>query len=277
MANNKLEDPVTLTDLMDSGLNDPRPDKPLSMKRVLILIAIAIVLVAAPAAVWYLAHYDWHRRHVMVDGVRREYLWYAPSSRFKKPLPLVLAYHGWKGPAKRLVDSSLLHELAESEGFYLAYIEGNPSWHCFTPWQSEVNPDIAMFDALRTDLVDRFPIDPHRIYAVGMSKGGDFVVHLGLRRSNELAAIVAQGACILEEQTADRPIPMLFIVGTEDGEVTTETMETVPQIYRDRGHLVEVIRPEGVPHRWERSLNDELWEFLSRQSLIEKQPADPAD
>ncbi len=238
------------------------------LTRLPLLITIAVAIVAIPCVLWYLVyHHEWDRRHVMVDGVRREYLWTAPSTRSDELRPLVLAYHGFNGPARRLAESSLLHEMAEAEGFYLATIEGDPSWHCFTPKHSGVNPDIVMFDVLRRDLLARYPIDPNRIYAVGMSKGGDFVVHLGLRRSEELAAIVAQGACILEEHLAERPLPMLFIVGTEDGEVTAETIETVPQIYRDRGHPVEVIRPEGVPHRWERSLNDELWEFLSRQSL----------
>lgn len=204
---------------------------------------------------------------MMVNGERREYLFYAPESSDSSLKPLVLAYHGFNGPAKRLERSSQLHKLAQKEKFYLAYIQGDPTWWCFTPLDRNVNPDIAFFDQLRSELIDKHPIDPDRIYAVGMSKGGDFVVHLGLRRSQALAAIVAQGACILEEQVAERALPMLFIVGTKDGEVTTETIETVPGQYRERGHTVEVIRPKDGRHQWQVGLNDELWTFLSTHSL----------
>lgn len=231
-------------------------------RRLVPLTTIAVAIFATGLGVWWLATRDWHRKSVMVDGVRREYLWFAPQERSSESRPLVLVYHGFSGTAEGMERRALLHELVDSGDFYLAYIEGDPTWHCFTPWDGVENPDIAMFDALREDLLGKYPIDPERIYATGVSKGGDFVVHLGLRRSKHVAAIVAQGACILEEHQAERPLAMMFIVGTADGEVTPETIETVPQTYRDRGHEVEVIRPQDGPHCWDRSYNQQIVEFL---------------
>ncbi|MCO6046151.1 hypothetical protein NG895_19805 [Aeoliella sp. ICT_H6.2] len=242
-------------------------------QRLLLLTTIAVAIFATGLGVWWLVHHDWHRRTVLVDGTRREYLWYAPQTKSTEPRPLVLAYHGFSGTAERMERRSLLHELVDSGDFYLAYIEGDPTWHCFTPIELDESPDVAMVDALLADVLAKYPIDPKKVYAVGVSKGGDFVVHLGLRRSQQIAAIVAQGACILEEQQAERPLAMMFIVGTKDGEVTPETIVAVPQTYRDRGHLVEVIRPKDGPHCWDRSYNQQILEFLFGHTTADAEAA----
>src|SRR5690606_38184402 len=131
--------------------------------------------------------------------IQRRYLWYEPRLSSKELSPLVLVYHGFSGDAERIRNSSLLHDMVDEQDCYLAYIDGNPTWQCFTVGSPISNPDIRMFDVLLYDLLERYPIDPNRVYAVGMSRGGDFVVHLGMRRSQRLAAIVAQGACMQDE------------------------------------------------------------------------------
>ena len=68
---------------------------------------------------------------------------------------------------------------------------------------------------------------------------------------------------------AQRPFPLLIIVGTEDDRVPASCFPRVPEAFRDRGHEVEVIRPEGVGHRWHVPLNEALWSFLAAQRLQE--------
>ena len=239
----------------------------LHTRRLPFLTFIAVTVVVLGLGGWFLIQHDWHRRTVLVNGTQRTYLWYEPIAASEELRPLVLAYHGFNGPAERMRRGSKLHEMVDSQDFYLAYIQGDPSWYFFERAELGGNPDILMFDALRRNLLQRYAIDPQRIYVVGMSRGGNFVIHLGLRRSESIAALVAQGACEFDEYQADRPLPMMFIVGTKDGEVSTETIETVPDLYRERGHAIEVLRPQDVPHRWEVPLNDEVWRFLSQYAL----------
>ncbi|QDU54091.1 alpha/beta hydrolase family esterase [Aeoliella mucimassa] len=239
----------------------------LNKKRLPLLFAIATAIVALAIGIWYITHHDWHRRTIAVHGVSRRYLWYPPTTRSTELRPLVLAYHGFNGPAERLRRSAKLHDMVDSHGFYLAYIQGDPTWHFFERDELGGNPDVEMFDVLTDQLLADYAIDPDRIYVVGISRGGDFVVHLSLRRSTKVAAMVSQGACLLDEHPAERPVPMMFIVGTRDEEVRPVKVETYPDLYRERGHAVEVLRPEGVPHRWEAPLNEEVWQFLTQYSL----------
>ncbi|MGI9455383.1 MAG: alpha/beta hydrolase family esterase [Aeoliella sp.] len=235
-------------------------------RRRLIWIASFITVIGG-VILWLSLFVDWHRHTTLVDGVTREYLLFAPPSRDQELKPLVLAYHGFSGNARRMAEYSKLRELAAEKGFYVAFIEGDPTWHSFIPYESEVSPDIAFFDRLRSDLLETHPIDPNRIYAVGMSKGGEFVFYLAQKRSTQVAAIVSQGACVSDAVVADRPFPVMIIVGTKDGEVRPDRFPRVPQAFRDRGHMVQVLRPENVGHSWYAPLNEQIWDFLSACDL----------
>ena len=175
------------------------------------------LLLSSVVALWFMFSVDRHRRTIVVDGVAREYLFHVPSPQSPGLKPLVLAYHGFSGTAARMAEQSLLHNLVDEKGFYLSYIEGDPTWHFSS--SSQVNPDIEFFDKLYSDLLANHPIDPNRVYAVGMSRGGDFVVYLGTKRSTKIAAVVTQGACVSEVVDAERPFPLMIIVGTQDDRV----------------------------------------------------------
>lgn len=231
-------------------------------------VLFSLLLVVGAAGLWGLAQLDPRRKTVLVEGTPREYLWYPPpSSRSSELKPLVLAYHGFSGTAQRMADSSRLHELAAEQGFYLAYIEGNPTWHMVVPEGATASPDVAFFDRLCDELVNSHPIDPERIYVVGMSRGGDFAVYLAARRSRRIAAVVSQGACVPEAVDAERPFPLLIIAGEKDDRVPADRFPSVPAAFRERGHVVQVLRPENVGHRWHVPLNGAMWEFLSAHRL----------
>ena len=208
-----------------------------------------------------------HRRTILVDGVTRTYLLYAPSSRSPGLKPLVLAYHGFSGSAANMAEESRLHELVDEGDFYLVYLDGDPSWQFFVPENAQVSRDVAFFDRLLDELIESLPIDPNRVYAVGMSIGGDFVVYLAKRRSTRIAAVVSQAACVSEAVEAERPFPLMIIVGTADQGVPPDRLLRVAQAFLDRGHDVEVLRPKNIGHRWHVPSNKRLWEFLSRHSL----------
>jgi len=226
------------------------------------------ILAFGAAVLWISISADRRRRTILVDdGVTRAYLLYAPSSRSPDLKPLVLAYHGFSGSAENMAEESKLHELVDEGGFYLVYLDGAPSWQFFVPENAEVSRDVAFFDRLRDELMQSLPIDPDRVYAVGMSRGGDFAVYLAERRSTRIAAVVTQAACVSKAVEAERPFPLMIIVGTADGGVPPDHLVSVPQAFRDRGHIVEVLRPENIGHCWHVPSNKRLWEFLSRHTV----------
>lgn len=235
-------------------------------------IALLVLVVAAGAAVlWMTVFASPPRRTILVDGVAREYVLYAPSSRRPGLKPLVLGFHGFDGSPENMAEESRLYELVDEQDFYLAYLYGDPSWRLFVPENAQLSPDVAFVDRLCDELLQSFPIDPERIYAVGMSRGGDFAVYLGEHRSTRIAAVVSQAACPTKAVEAQRPFPLMIIVGTADGGVSPDRLAAVTQAFGDRGHTVEVIRPENVGHCWHIPSNQRLWEFLSRHRL--KDPA----
>ena len=218
-------------------------------------------LLAVGALILWLAFFvDWRRHTIVVDGVAREYLLYVPSSRDAELKPLVLAYHGFSGNAAGMAKDSELHELVDERDFYLAYLEGDTTWQFFAPDDSGASRDVVFFDRLCDELIRSYPIDPRRVYVVGMSRGGDFAVYLAQRRSARIAAVVSQGACMLEAVETERPFPLMVIVGTEDDRVPPDWFPSLPQAFRDRGHVVEVLRPENVGQVMCRTLVSVDWQ-----------------
>lgn len=189
---------------------------------------------------------------------------YAPENPHEK-LPLLMVFHGFSGNAERIRRSSQLHELVEKHRFYLAYLDGDPTWR--RPGANKPCADVEFFDHLCEDLEKRYKIDTDRIYLAGMSMGGDFVIRLGGVRSNRVAAVVSQGMIMEDIVESERAFPLMIIVGTEDDRVPAHVFPDVPDAYRALGHEVIVIRPEGVGHRWHKPLNEDLWSFLAGHSI----------
>ncbi|MFK7769170.1 MAG: PHB depolymerase family esterase [Mariniblastus sp.] len=231
------------------------------IKQLPLLMLASFIGIAA----WSLYSKDWHRHRIDVDGVEREYLFYAPPNPSEEKLPLLLAYHGFSGDAERLRRSSLLHEMVDDHRFHLAYVKGNPTW--LRPAPGRPCADVDYFDQLCDSLVSEYPIDESRIYVAGMSMGGDFVVRLGGLRSNRIAAVVSQAMITDEAVESERPFPLMVIVGTKDDRVPAKSLLDVPAAFREKGHLVELLRPKGVGHRWHVPLNGAIWKFLSEHRI----------
>lgn len=232
---------------------------PIFRRTVFGLAAITIV-----AAIVNFQRSDWHEHWIDVNGVSRRYLFYAPN-RTDRKLPLLLAFHGFSGTAESMRQSSQLHGLVNKHEFYLAYLDGDPTWH--RPRTGQPCPDAEFFDQLCEDLERRYPIDSSRIYVTGMSMGGDFAIRLAGLRSQRIAAVASQGMLTEDAVKAERPFPLLVIVGTEDDRVPPAFFPRVPDAFRERGHEVKLLRPVGVGHRWHVPLNGELWLFLADHRL----------
>lgn len=160
------------------------------------------------------------------DGLTRSFLLYLPAQADTGvPLPLVLLFHGGAGNPEAFAASTLMHEIAEREGFIVAYPAGTAgrSGLTWSPGRNVIDrgvDDVDFARALVADLRRRCSVDPNRIYAAGLSIGGTLVYELACALSADLAAVAVVAGVMTEfDREPERPVPLLHIHGTNDGRV----------------------------------------------------------
>ena len=120
--------------------------------------------------------------HALEVGTRaRSYLLYTPADAAAgaRRRPLVLVFHGGGGNAQRIANEvgPSLHAIADREGFFVAYPDAvNKMWDFGAGEVSEALDervdDRAYFAAMLDELIRAHPLDTRRIFATGISRGG---------------------------------------------------------------------------------------------------------
>lgn len=165
---------------------------------------------------------------------------YAASSKS----PLVLAFHGGGGQKEGmnpltcrdgdLESAACLSQVAEREGFAVAYPDGTDGGLGFRTWnqggkrsglacpyacEQEVD-DVAYVRALLDEIARVASVDPKRVYATGFSNGAGMSHRLACELSDRIAAIAPVGGAnqfaLVEACEPVRPVPVLQIHGTAD-------------------------------------------------------------
>ena len=158
--------------------------------------------------------------YVPSGGQRRFALVHVPpAGSAGKPMPLVLALHGFGGNARFMETYTGLSRLSDRRGFMVAYpaASGNPSRWNIAGTAGGQGDDVAFIAALLDTLESRLCIDTGRLYATGVSNGGGMVARLGCDLSDRLDAIapVAGGYSSLPPCAPARPLSVLEIHGTQ--------------------------------------------------------------
>lgn len=124
---------------------------------------------------------DLSKHSIIADKVERSYLLYTPpgADDGRELRPLVLVFHGGGGTARGIAKEvgRSLHAIADREGFYVAYPDSvNKMWDFGGGMISESLDmridDRAFFAAVLDELTSARPIDQRRIFATGISRGG---------------------------------------------------------------------------------------------------------
>jgi polyhydroxybutyrate depolymerase len=203
-------------------------------------IALAAAVVAAGLAVGYrfLVHVPRPelpalsgelRRGVLRSGGReRSYAVYVPAALAPRPA-LVLALHGSMGDGGQMREGTYYRfdELADRDGFAVAYPDGfEQHWNdCrrVAPYRANTLDvdDVGFLRALVARLEAELGVDPARVYATGMSNGGQMAYRLALEAPELVAAVapVAAGlpdAANLDCSASGRPVAILIVNGTLD-------------------------------------------------------------
>lgn len=158
------------------------------------------------------------RQSFDIDGNARWYLLTAPDTATgTEPVPLVLDFHGLSEGAEFHSAATGYTELAESEGFVVAFPHGTGQPVAWNISSGEDNPDLAYVDEMLRQIEDAYCIDTARVYATGLSNGAFMSSALACTRADVFAA-VAPVAGVTRAQDCDpgRGVPVVTFHGTAD-------------------------------------------------------------
>lgn len=193
-----------------------------------VVLAAALLCITLPGIVALaegVAFYANHRDSgvIMVGKEARGYVLHVPRGHDRsRPTPLVISLHGaglW-GAAQR--DISRWNDLADREGFIVAYPSG--SGHASPrSWDTHPGPgrrrDVDFLTQLIDTLIVRHNVDPARVYVNGLSNGGGMTFALSCAAADRLTAVGIVGGALFEPWDAcigAPPVPVVVFHGTGD-------------------------------------------------------------
>jgi polyhydroxybutyrate depolymerase len=160
-------------------------------------------------------------RTLRTGGVTRRYFLYLPSTWHRgRPVPLVLVFHGGGGRASGIAPHTGFSQLAEREGFVVAYPQGlNGRWNDGRGYAA-THDDVGFVRALLDTLGRELVIDPRRVYATGISNGAMFSYRLACDLPGSFAAVApvagAMPADLAPSCAHAQPVSVLAFQGTAD-------------------------------------------------------------
>jgi polyhydroxybutyrate depolymerase len=158
------------------------------------------------------------RRRLRVHNADRSYLLHVPHGYTGvRPLPAVVTFHGFGASAGAQLALSDFAAVADRNGFLVVAPESRgPGWDFLRP-PSRPGSDAAFVLALLDDLRSVASVDPHRIYATGISNGAAVVFALACANIGGFAAYGAVAGAFYSP-LCDRapPQPIVYFHGTAD-------------------------------------------------------------
>lgn len=162
-------------------------------------------------------------------GYDRVYRVYAPENLAAgKKYPLILLLHGGGGTGRGMprLTKGGFERLADAHGAILAYPDAyDKNWNDYRAdpgrtSQRENIDDVAFLSAMADEILKKYPADPGRVYAAGISNGAMMSYTLACRAAHRFAAVAPVAGAMPENQAASckpsRPVPLLIISGTMD-------------------------------------------------------------
>jgi poly(3-hydroxybutyrate) depolymerase len=235
------------------------------MKRLILFIPL--MLLATPVF-----GQEVQKQITKLGGKERAYYLFVPDKLSKEqPVPLLLLLHGSGRNGFSLVDK--WKDLAKKERIILLAPDSLNTQMWMT---SDDGPDFL--HDLISELLTKYPIDPHRLYMFGHSGGASFALYMALYESEYFAATAIHagalntGASVAVER-ARRKIPIYIAVGTVDRSFPLEVVRATRDLLNDNGFNSQLVEMPGHDH-WYYDLapkiNAAAWNFLKEQKLTEE-------
>ncbi len=161
------------------------------------------------------------------EGVPRQYIVHVPEDLPSSGVGLIVAMHGYTGSAESIMSYSGLNALADEYGFIVAYPQGtedqqgNAFFNVGYGFHTEsAVDDVGYILTLVEHLAAKHSIDPLRVYATGMSNGGDMSYLLACKAADVFRAIAPVAGTMMVATMDDcipsAPMPVFAINGTAD-------------------------------------------------------------
>ena len=225
----------------------------------------------------------------LAQNVDRHYRIFVPRAyNPDRSTPLVIAMAGHRVSHYSMDGYTQLIRSADENGFIVIDAEqqwrweGEIRWAWWSDWAwssaADDNPDFDLIVDLIDQTASDYNIDLSRVYLVGHSRGASMAFTAAI----ELSDIIA-GACVQSGFTEfgyldyrltswdDRRVPMVFMHGIQDPDVTIDKGDALVDRLRELGWEDETdllyYRLENVTHRWQPWLNQTWWDFLNERPL----------
>lgn len=190
---------------------------------------------------------------ISLGGLERTYRIHLPSGHDRtKIAPLVFLFHGGGGTGQGMekLTQGGFNRLADREGFIIVYPDGiEKHWNdgrgleAYRAHRENID-DVGFISALIEHLIRTLNIDSNRIYAAGISNGGQFSQRLACELSDRIAAIGVVAIQLPEHLPSScapkRPVSVLMMPGTEDPLVPWEGGEIGFRRGRKFGRVLSV-------------------------------------
>lgn len=234
-------------------------------------------------------------RTLTVDGRDRTFRMHVPAE-LSRPAPLLVALHGGGGDGARIQGYSGFDEVADREGFVVAYPDAfGGTWNDGRAGEALSANAAGVDDELFIDvLLDRISseisIDEERIVVSGASNGGIMALALACgdvgARLAGVAPVIAAFAAGTEETCEPRgPLSVLLVNGDEDelvpiggGDIGAEGRGAVASLADTEAFWVRHNECDEEPAREEldaveddgTSLFIETWSACAGQTVVQK-------
>ncbi|MES0875320.1 alpha/beta hydrolase family esterase [Sinimarinibacterium thermocellulolyticum] len=203
-----------------------------------VLAALGVLFTAQASALSFL---PWENVRITyddftyaADGVTRSVGILMPKHRAARA-PAIVVLHFNLGSAPSMANLTEIGELARDEGVVILLpVAADGTW-AHNPTEVGGNDDAGFLAAMIDEYVQRYDLDPKRIYMTGYSQGGNMTVRMACEYPEKIAAGASVAATMrksLARQCApSMPTPMVFFHGTDDEQVPYGP--GIPSLIRD--------------------------------------------
>lgn len=139
--------------------------------------------------------------------------------------PLIIYLHSYTADFEWGKSYTAIQNIATAEGFILVGPEAiDETWNSGIGDNPEIDApdvdDVGFINALIDTLINKYNIDPDRVYSCGFSNGANMSFKLACQLSDRLAAIGSVGGIMFnntyDECNPQHPMPLIKISGTND-------------------------------------------------------------
>lgn len=191
------------------------------MKLIFPLLTVLCIVTSVQAQEQRLVHHD----------VKRKFIVYTPASYAKETqqqFPVVINFHGGGMTAREQMLYTQMNRAAERDNFIVIYPQGvKNDWNVnLAKDAKDMADDIGFTEAMVAKLKQDYRIDPRRVYATGLSRGGFFSMRVATELPHLFAAVAVVGAAIpqtvIDLKANPARIGVMHISGTDDQVVAFE-------------------------------------------------------